>query len=116
VVARQRPENARGLCFITLHDEFGEADVVILPGLYERRRDVVRTAPLLVVAGWVDRSRGSLTLLAEDVGRLRVPVRIPESAVDQPGGRRPLDPAALRLVEPPGLAALAGVLAAHSFR
>ena len=116
VVARQRPENARGLCFITLHDEFGEADVVILPGLYERRRDVIRTAPLLVVAGRIDRSRGSLTLLAEDVGRLRVPVRIPESAADPPEGRRPLNPTVLRLIEPPGLAALAGVPAAHSFR
>lgn len=111
VVARQRPENARGICFITLHDEFGEADVVILPGLYERHRDTVRTAPLLVVAGRVDRSRGSLSLLAEEVRRLRVPAAgMPAAGHSGPGGWD------LRLIEPPGLAALGEVGAAHSFR
>jgi error-prone DNA polymerase len=51
VVVRQRPPTAKGHVFITLEDEEGLVNLIVRPGTYERYRDVLRNAPLLLVEG-----------------------------------------------------------------
>ena len=53
VLVRQKPGSAKGVCFITLEDESGVANLVIWPKLFEAYRRVIMSARLLVVQGRV---------------------------------------------------------------
>jgi len=53
VLVRQKPGSAKGVCFITLVDESGVANLVIWPTLFEAYRPVIMAARLLVVHGQV---------------------------------------------------------------
>jgi len=55
VVIRQRPQTAKGFVFCTLEDETGLINVVIAPWVYERYRAIIRTSPMLVVEGIIER-------------------------------------------------------------
>jgi error-prone DNA polymerase len=79
VVARQRPGTAKGILFLLLEDEHGTINVVVSPQVYERDRLAVRTEPLLLVEGRLERhasAGGAINLLARRVLRLEVPDRI----------------------------------------
>jgi len=54
VICRQRPGTARGVMFITLEDETGFANFIVMPDLSEKLRNVLRS-PLLVLEGVVER-------------------------------------------------------------
>ena len=56
VIVRQRPETARGIVFVSLEDETGIANLVVMPDVYERCRPVVRGSPFLVARGRVERN------------------------------------------------------------
>jgi len=56
VIVRQRPETAKGIVFVSLEDETGIANLVVMPDVYERCRPVVRGAPFLLARGEVERS------------------------------------------------------------
>ena len=53
VLVRQKPGSAKGVCFITLEDEGGVANLVIWPKLFEHFRVAIMQARLLVVHGRV---------------------------------------------------------------
>jgi len=55
VLVRQRPGTASGVVFVTLEDEFGIANLVVWPKVFETYRRVVMGARLLGVAGKVQR-------------------------------------------------------------
>ena len=55
VVARQRPGTAKGVCFLLLEDELGTVNLIVPPKVYERDRLVVRTEPLVVAEGMLER-------------------------------------------------------------
>jgi error-prone DNA polymerase len=48
VVVRQQPESAKGFVFLLLEDEFGLANVIVKPDLYERQRGIVRGSPFVI--------------------------------------------------------------------
>jgi error-prone DNA polymerase len=56
VIVRQRPETASGLVFVSLEDETGIANLIVMPDVYERFRPLVRGAAFLVARGRVERS------------------------------------------------------------
>jgi error-prone DNA polymerase len=56
VIVRQRPETARGIVFVSLEDETGIANLVVMPDVYERCRAAVRTESFLQVTGRVERN------------------------------------------------------------
>ena len=58
VVARQRPETAKGIVFMLLEDERGTVNLIVPPPVYERHRAVVRAAPLLRARGRLERREG----------------------------------------------------------
>ncbi|PYE81191.1 error-prone DNA polymerase [Pseudoroseicyclus aestuarii] len=55
VLVRQRPGSAKGVCFITLEDETGVANLVVWPKMMEQFRREVMQSRLLVVEGYVQR-------------------------------------------------------------
>ncbi len=78
VVARQRPGTASGVVFVLLEDEFGVINLVVPPAVYERHRLAVRTEPLLLVEGKLERhaaAGGAINVLVKRVVQ-----------VDSPGG------------------------------
>jgi error-prone DNA polymerase len=66
-IVRQRPGTAKGLCFLTLEDETGFANVVIMPDLFRARRAVITTSALLEVRGAVESRDGVVTVRAAAV-------------------------------------------------
>jgi error-prone DNA polymerase len=55
VLVRQRPGTASGVVFVTLEDEFGIANLVVWPKVFEAHRRIVMGSRLLGVAGTVQR-------------------------------------------------------------
>jgi error-prone DNA polymerase len=78
VVCRQRPGTAAGFVFLVIEDEYGLANVIVKPDLYERERAIVRGQPFLVVRGQLQRRDGITNVMARsfvpvDVGGLEPP-------------------------------------------
>ncbi len=53
VLVRQRPGTAKGICFMTIEDETGFANLVIFPNLFEKYRKEVLQSRLIMVLGKV---------------------------------------------------------------
>ncbi|MNK87269.1 Error-prone DNA polymerase [compost metagenome] len=63
----QRPPTAKGMCFITLEDEFGFMNIVITPDVYQKYRTVIYTRSLLEIRGFVERVGDVINVRAESV-------------------------------------------------
>jgi len=70
VIVRQRPETAHGIVFVSLEDETGIANLVVMPDVYERFRPVVRGAPFLVARGQVERTGAVVNVKVDSVAPL----------------------------------------------
>jgi error-prone DNA polymerase len=55
VLIRQRPGSAKGVCFITLEDETGVANLVIWPDVFDKQRKIVMGARLMCVHGIIQK-------------------------------------------------------------
>lgn len=55
VLIRQRPGSAKGVCFITLEDETGVANLVVWPDVFDRQRKIVMGARLMAVHGIIQK-------------------------------------------------------------
>jgi error-prone DNA polymerase len=76
VVARQRPGTASGIVFLLIEDEHGTVNLVVKPELYERSRLTVRTEPLVLAEGVLERhpaAGGGVSVLLDRIGPLAVP-------------------------------------------
>jgi error-prone DNA polymerase len=56
VINRQRPGTAKGVCFITLEDETGSANLVVFPKLFDKYRREILNSRVLMVEGKVERT------------------------------------------------------------
>jgi error-prone DNA polymerase len=65
VLIRQRPGSAKGVCFITLEDETGVANLVVWPKVMEAFRKVVMQSRLLVIHGVVQRDVEIIHVVAD---------------------------------------------------
>jgi error-prone DNA polymerase len=70
VVARQRPETAKGVVFMLLEDERGTVNLIIPPPVYDRHRVLVRSAPLLRAKGKLERREGATNVVVTEVAPL----------------------------------------------
>ncbi|TVR61197.1 MAG: DNA polymerase III subunit alpha [Gemmatimonadales bacterium] len=71
VVARQRPQTAKGYVFVLMEDEFGHINVIVKPDVYERCRAAVRMEPFLLVRGRLQKDGATVNLIALEVEALR---------------------------------------------
>ena len=65
VLVRQRPGTASGVVFVTLEDEFGIANLVVWPKVFEAHRRIVMGARLLAASGTVQREGIVIHLVVE---------------------------------------------------
>ncbi|MCC7374629.1 MAG: error-prone DNA polymerase [Verrucomicrobiales bacterium] len=65
VICRQRPGTAKGVCFISLEDETGIANVIVAPALFESNRLRITAEPFLMIYGRVQRRHGTVHVRAE---------------------------------------------------
>ncbi len=72
VVARQRPETAKGIVFLLVEDETGMTNVIVRPDVYDRYRAAVRGEPFVVVRGKLAKDDGTVNVLAEEVEGLQL--------------------------------------------
>jgi error-prone DNA polymerase len=82
VVARQRPGTAKGVVFLLIEDETGTVNLIVPPKVYERDRLTVRTEPLVLVEGTLERhaaAGGAINVLVKRI--------VPLDAADLRTGR-----------------------------
>ena len=85
VVARQRPGTAKGIVFLLLEDEFGTINLIVPPDVYERRRLTVRTEPLLLATGRLEKlaaAGGVINILVSDLDSIAAPDRLQAEVKD----------------------------------
>ncbi len=84
VIARQKPGTAKGITFLLLEDEHGTLNVIVPRKLYEKQRATVRTEPLIIVEGILERHAnggGAINLLAKNITRLTPNIDAPATTV-----------------------------------
>ena len=67
VLVRQRPGSAEGVVFITLEDETGIANLVVMPDAFETFRRTIMTARLMAATGRVQNHEGVVHLRVESL-------------------------------------------------
>ncbi|HWC74055.1 MAG TPA: DNA polymerase III subunit alpha [Gemmatimonadales bacterium] len=72
VVARQRPETAKGTVFLLVEDETGMTNVIVRTDVYDRYRAAVRGEPFVLVSGKLAKDDGTVNVLAEEVKGLQM--------------------------------------------
>ena len=81
VIVRQRPGTAKGFCFLTLEDETGICNAVVVPAQFEKQRALIHTAALLQVEGPLQIVDGVIHVRARRFHALE----LPDGAVAQKG-------------------------------
>jgi error-prone DNA polymerase len=105
VVARQRPETAKGIVFMLIEDERGTVNLVVPPPVYERHRPLVRAATMLRAGGRLERREGVINVVVSELAPLERSEQSPSGARGEPAGSRRLRKLAieeLRAVAPAG--------------
>lgn len=80
VIARQRPETAKGIVFLLLEDERGTINLVVMPQILEHFRSTVQTAPMLWAKGPLELREGNYNVMVKRVkplGRLDLKAATP---------------------------------------
>src|SRR2546422_931021 len=72
VVARQRPETAKGFVFVLLEDVAGMVNVIVRPDVYVEHRTAIRGEPLLWVRGKLAKDDGTVNVIAEEAKGLQI--------------------------------------------
>jgi error-prone DNA polymerase len=66
-VARQRPATAKGVVFMLLEDEHGQANLIVPSHVYEEHRAIVRGEPLILARGRLERKDRNVNLLVSQL-------------------------------------------------
>jgi error-prone DNA polymerase len=61
VIVRQRPGTAKGVVFVSLEDETGISNIVVMPDIFEAFRVLLVTEPYLMIEGALQTSMASFT-------------------------------------------------------
>lgn len=79
VITRQRPGTAKGLIFLTLEDETGHANVIVMPDVYAADPMVVVHERFVRVEGKVQNQDGVVHVKAETIMPLHISSAGPDS-------------------------------------
>jgi len=82
VIVRQRPGTAKGVTFLSLEDETGISNVVIMPDLFEDQRREILTHPWVMVEGRIQNVDSVVHILGEHISPLANPLEIRTSSHD----------------------------------
>ncbi len=76
VIVRQRPGTAKGITFMSLEDETGISNVIIMPDVFEEQRLEILTNPWVIVEGKMQNVDGVTHVRAIRVKALKNPLQI----------------------------------------
>lgn len=77
ITHRQRPETAAGVTFISLEDDTGLINVVCSMDLWQRHKQVARSAVALLVRGYLESADGAINVVARELEDLQITVAPP---------------------------------------
>ena len=72
VIARQRPGTAKGFVFLSIEDETGISNAIILPAIYEKFRTLITYGKFLLVEGELQNQDNVISVKATKVKALPV--------------------------------------------
>ena len=72
VVARQRPQTAKGYIFILMEDESGPINAIVKPDVYRECRAAIRLEPFLCIDGTLQKDGATYNVIARGVYPLRL--------------------------------------------
>ena len=67
VIVRQRPGTAKGFFFLTLEDETGISNAIVIPDLFQANRALLHNAAILMVEGVLQKQDGVVAIRARTV-------------------------------------------------
>jgi error-prone DNA polymerase len=70
VIVRQRPGTAKGIVFLSMEDETGIFNVVVMPDLFDEFRLTLVREPYLLIEGKVQNQEGVIHVLARRIDRM----------------------------------------------
>ena len=76
VIVRQRPGTAKGITFMSLEDETGISNVVIMPDLFEDQRLEILAHPWVMVEGQMQNVDSVIHILAQRISPLANPLEL----------------------------------------
>jgi len=76
IIVRQRPGTAKGITFLSLEDETGISNIVIMPDLFEQQRVEILTNPWVMVEGRMQNVDNVTHVLAEHISPLQNPLEL----------------------------------------
>jgi len=76
IIVRQRPGTAKGITFLSLEDETGISNIVIMPDLFEQQRVEILTNSWVMVDGRMQNVDNVTHVLAEHISPLQNPLEI----------------------------------------
>ena len=79
VIVRQRPGPAHGICFVTLEDETGTSNSVLMPDEFRRFRVPLHSSSILEIAGPVQSVDGVIHVRARELHALTIRGELPGS-------------------------------------
>ncbi|UWQ98422.1 error-prone DNA polymerase [Rhodobacteraceae bacterium S2214] len=89
VLIRQKPGTAKGVCFITIEDEVGVANLVVWPKMMEAYRKTVMQSRLLMIEGYVQRDVDVIHVVAQHlVDRTDALMRLAPEGHDADGDQK----------------------------
>ncbi len=79
VIVRQRPGTAKGFFFLTLEDETGISNAIVMPDLFQKHRALLRGAAILQVEGIMQKRDGVMLIKAQKFEELKLSGALPPS-------------------------------------
>jgi len=79
VITRQRPGTAKGIVFLTMEDETGISNAVVMPDVFEQYKMAVVNHPFVVVEGVIQNVDSVIHVRAERIEPLRPTTSSPPS-------------------------------------
>jgi error-prone DNA polymerase len=72
VIVRQRPGTAKGIVFLSVEDETGIFNVIVMPDVFEANRLTIVQSPYLLVEGPLQKYEGIIHVQARRVEAIRL--------------------------------------------
>lgn len=66
VLVRQRPETAKGVCFMTIEDETGFANLVVFSDQFNKHRKTILQSRLIIAEGQVQKESGVIHVIVKN--------------------------------------------------
>ncbi len=79
VIVRQRPGTAKGFFFVTLEDETGVSNIIVMPEIFHNNRPLLHRAPILLVEGVLQKRDGTIGIRGRRFAEIKLNAPLPSA-------------------------------------